>query len=105
MNMLTRYFTLTFLLAVTSACSLGKFQAENQAVKLQNPSDVADCTLLGTVTEKSRDRWASARTDKKIATEVLDLARSEAAKLGGNTLVEKTALIMGSQTFTVYSCT
>ena len=105
MRMLIRYFTLTVLLVATSACSLGMFQTENQAVKLLNAADVADCKLLGTVTEKSRDRWASARTDKKIATEVLDLARREAAKLGGNTVVEKTALIMGRQTFTVYSCT
>lgn len=105
MRMVTRYFMLTFVLAATSACTLGTFQSEAHAVELRNETDLADCKLLGTVTKKSRDRWASARTDKKIATEVLDLARSEAAKLGGNTLVEKTTLIMGRQTFTVYSCT
>lgn len=104
MRMLTRYFMITVALAVTSGCTLGTFQSETHAVELRNETDVADCKLLGTVTKKSRDRWTPARTDKKIATEVRDLARQEAANLGGNTLVEKTALIMGRQTFTVYSC-
>ena len=71
---------------------------------MRSEVDVADCKLLGTTTEKTNDRWASARNDKKVATEVLTLARNEAARMGGNTLVEKTELVMGRQTFTVYSC-
>lgn len=105
MRMLTRYFTITVLLTATSACStLERLQAEGQSVKLSEQADVTDCKLLGTVTEKTRDRWTQARNDIKIATELRDLARQEAANLGGNTLVEKTEIIMGSQTFTVYNC-
>ena len=106
MHMLTRYFTITVLLTAASACStLEKLQNQGQTVKLSEQADVTDCKLLGTVTEKTRDRWTQARNDIKITTEVRDLARKEAAKLGGNTIVEKTELIMGSQTFTVYNCT
>lgn len=105
MRMLTRFFTLTVVLTATSACTLGNFQPDAEAVKLRNGADVADCKLLGTTTEKTRDRWAPSRSDKKVANEVLALARNEAANIGGNTLVEQTALVMGRQTFTIYSCT
>ena len=104
MHMITRYFTLTIVLAAISACSLEPFKTEGQSVQLLNETDVADCKMLGTVTEKSRDRWASTRTDEKITLEVLNLARNDALDMGGNTLVEKTELIMGRQTFTVYNC-
>ena len=106
MRLLSRFFTLTAVLVATSACTLGNFnfQPEAETVELRNEADVADCTLLGTTTEKTKDRWAPTRSDKKVAIELLTLARNEAIQMDGNTVVETTELVMGRQTFAIYSC-
>lgn len=104
MHILARCLLTSVTITVLSACTLGNFQSEYEAVQLLTEADVTDCELIDTITEKSSDRWASTRTDPKIVNELLTLARREAIKLGGNTIVEKSELILGRQTFTIYNC-
>jgi hypothetical protein len=104
MHVLTRFLVVSVSLVATSACTLGNFEPKSEAVKLLAQADVSQCDFIDTVTPKSRDRWASTRTDPKIANELLTLARRDALGLGGNTVVEQSELIMGRQTFAIYNC-
>ncbi|MBR9910271.1 MAG: DUF4156 domain-containing protein [Gammaproteobacteria bacterium] len=73
-------------------------------VELLSSADVAECMLLGTATGKAKSRWSASRTDMSAVNEARAMARREAVYIGGNVLVEKSALLNGRQTFSVYSC-
>lgn len=105
MSHLNRFIALSAILLSVSACSWVKVQPGAEAVSLRTGAEVADCKYLGTATGKTKARVGIiARSEKKVASEVFNLARNEAASIGGNTLVEKTALQDGRQTFDVYRC-
>ena len=94
----------TLALSAISACTLGSFESKSAAVVLLPEADVMQCKFIDTVTHKSSDRWAPSRTDVKITNELLTLARKDAFALGGNTVVKKSAIALGRQTFSVYNC-
>ena len=99
------FFSIPALLMTMSACDLINARSDElKAVELRSKADVADCKSLGTTTAEAKDRWQNARNDYKTATTVLAKARAEAVSLGGNALVEKTALLNSRQTFSVYDC-
>ena len=99
-----RLFTTSALLMVMSACDSINVRPEAEAVVLRSNADVADCKLLGTAKGKAKDKWLISRSDNKTAIEVFNMARKEAANIGGNVLVKKTALVNSRQTFLVYDC-
>lgn len=100
-----RLFAISALLMTMSGCDLIEARsAKLQAVEVRSKADVADCELLGTTTAKAKDRWLNARNDYKTVNEVLSKAQEEAIDIGGNVLVEKTALVNSRQTFSVYDC-
>ena len=93
------------LLLLPLACTWVKVQPGAENVVLKTEAEVGQCKLLGTATGKTRASVGFvSRSDRKVNTEVLNLARNEAASIGGNTLVTKTDLVDGRQTFSVYSC-
>jgi len=105
MNNLNRFIALGAILLAVSACSWVKLQPGAEAVSLRSSAEVAACKYLGTATGKTKARVSIiSRSENKVATEVYNLARNEAVSIGGNALVEKTALHDGRQTFDVYRC-
>lgn len=86
------------------ACSWVKLQPGADAVTVRTLQEVGSCKYLGTATGKTRARVLIARSDRKVAQEVLDLARNEALNIGGNTLVPRGERVDGRQTFAVYLC-
>lgn len=79
-------------------------QAEMVSVA-EAAADVASCKQLGSasVSVKHKVGFVSRATDK-VARELETLARNEAARMGGNRILEKSAPNEGQQQFTVYQC-
>jgi D-serine dehydratase len=76
-----------------------------KTVRTTTIDEVARCSKLVTTTVNTLHKVGFLnRDDYKLRTELNDLARNEATKLGGNTLVAMTKPAQGSQTFAVYRC-
>ena len=86
-------------------CTWVKVSQEGKAVRTVKIDQVASCNKLATTTVKTTHKVGFVnRDDYKLRTELNDLARNEAAKLGGNTMVAITQPEQGAQTFAVYNC-
>ncbi|MBR9913149.1 MAG: DUF4156 domain-containing protein [Gammaproteobacteria bacterium] len=91
--------------AMITGCSWVKVAPEARDIPLKTMAEVGQCKYLGTATGKTKAKvTVISRNDKKVAKEVLDLARNEALSMSGNTLVAKGDLVDGRQTFAVYRC-
>ena len=92
------------LLASTS-CTYVSLTPAAESVELTQAAAVTGCEQVGTASASTRDRvWMFARSAKKIRTELSTLARNEAVKLGGNTVVPSSEIQEGKQSFDVYLC-
>jgi hypothetical protein len=97
-------FTVSVLLVAICSCEGINIRPGAEPVVLRSSTDVAECELLGTTTGKARNKWSTSSAGMKVIIEVRNMARNEAARIGGNVLVEKTELVNSRQTFWVYNC-
>jgi len=65
---------------------------------------VESCQKLGKVNTKVVSKVVFSRDTEKIAGELADLARNEAALMGGNTIVPISGINDGRCSFGVYQC-
>jgi len=98
--------SLLAIVCLTSACSWVKVSEQGSTVAVANIANVRGCDKMSTVTVTVKDNYIGSmkRDPKKVATELTNLARNEAAKSGGNTIVPVTQVKDGSQDFDVYTC-
>ncbi len=88
-----------------TACTWVKLSSEAEQVRIVEAVHVANCKFAGTTTVSVKsDVISFKRNPEKIKTELETLARNEAIKLKGDTLVEDTDIQDGEQTFKVYKC-
>lgn len=88
-----------------SACQWVKPTEAGDNVALVKTNHVVDCEKIGATTANVKDRVGFvARKDRKVSEELVVLAKNEAAKLGGDSIVALTEENDGSQTFEVYAC-
>lgn len=105
MNQRKNAAILLLLAGTVTACTWVEPDAMGAQVALVNASVADSCTRLGTTTATTREEVGILdRSDKKVAAEVLALARNSAAEMGGNTIVEDGKLEEGAQRFIVYRC-
>jgi hypothetical protein len=79
--------------------------AAGRQVTVATPSEAAICTRVGSTTANAISEIVFVeRGSSKLQTELIDLARNEAADMGGNTIVPETPIAEGRQTFGVYRC-
>ncbi|TDF42326.1 DUF4156 domain-containing protein [Alteromonadaceae bacterium M269] len=99
-------FALPFLFTLFGAgCTYVKTDAAAQNIVLANESRVQNCQRLGTASAGVKaDIIGINRKEQKVASELLALARNEAANMGGDTLVASSGIEGGKQRFTVYKC-
>ena len=104
--MLTSLVRLSVLLGMAAAagCTWIKLTDAGAAVAQGSSAQVADCTLVGTVSSSTQDRVLLKRGRGKVAEELIVLARNEAATLGGDTIVPDGPMVDGRQDFRVYRC-
>ena len=96
---------LVLVLLFLSACTWVDLAPEAESVRIVEAVHVANCKMVGTTTVSVRSDVASFKRDaEKIKTELETLARNEAIRLKGDTLVAATEIQDGEQTFKVYKC-
>jgi Domain of unknown function (DUF4156) len=103
--MTTRLVAIIAACALIQSCAWVDLSEAGKKVRTTTIDEVASCSKLATITVNTAYKVGFLnRDDYKLRTELNDLARNEAAKLGGNTLVAMTKPEKGSQAFGVYVC-
>ncbi|WP_096084549.1 DUF4156 domain-containing protein [Agaribacterium haliotis] len=93
------------LITLTTACTWVKPQEGADNVALVKDSHVANCERLGKVNVAVKhDVVGLERKRSKVAEELLTLAKNEAVKMDGDSLVSLAEPEQGSQPFAVYRC-
>ena len=104
----TRYLRLAIALAdaciAASACTWVKVSPAGARVAVRTADQVANCKYIGVASGTTIANALGRRDPRKLEEEVTALAKNEAAKIGGNVIVAKSALLAGTQDFTVYLC-
>ena len=100
--------SLLFVVAIptlSSACTWVKVSDDGTGVAVANMANVRNCEKLRNVNVKVKASVGPIdRNADKVATELANLARNEAASFGGDTVVPTSSVENGSQTFAVYKC-
>lgn len=87
-------------------CAWVDLTPDGELVRKVDLSEAAPCKKIGETTVSVLARVIGInRGKKKVAGELLTLARNSAAEMGGNTLVPISEISNGEQTFAVYRCT
>jgi len=96
---------LATLVALLHACTWVKTTPDGAKVRVAQASEVRNCASKGEVTASLKSRvGAFERKPGKVAGELEALARNEAATMGGDTIVAKSLVNEGRQSFDVFSC-
>ena len=96
---------LGLVVLLLSACSWVKMTPEGEEVTVAKAAHVANCKFAGTTTVSVKSDIASFKRDaEKMKTELETLARNEANKLKGDTIVPVSEIKDGEQTFKIYKC-
>ena len=101
---MTRPLFITFIAGCLSACSFVQLSDAGAQVAQMEPADVANCTSIGEVSSRTRDKVVVSRGDAKVREELTVLARNEAAGLGANAIVPIGEPENGEQRFRAYRC-
>lgn len=94
------------LAVFSSGCSWVKVSEDGGSVAVANAANVRNCKKISTVNVKVKDNFVGSmkRDPNKVAQELTNMARNEAAAGGGNTIVPASAVKDGRQSFDVYTC-
>jgi hypothetical protein len=93
------------LVAMLNACTWVKVTPGGQKVLVSDGTGVSNCESKGEVLSKLKSRVAGVeRNATKVKGELETLARNEASKMSGDTIVAKSNVRDGEQTFAVYRC-
>ena len=91
--------------AFMTACTWVKPTPQGKNVAVTGPSSTRTCTLLREVSVSVTSKvWFYKRNEDKVASELVTLARNEAANISGDTIIATTAVQDGHQTFKVFNC-
>ncbi len=90
---------------VLSSCTWVKVTPNGESVRLvQSAKAVEPCKRIGKVNTKVVSEVVFNRDPEKVASELADLARNEAALMRGDTIVPASEIIDGRRSFDVYQC-
>ena len=99
-----RWIGILLASALLSACSFVKVSEPGKAVELKTASEVEHCEVKGTTNAQVLGKIIFKRVEASMASELADLARNQAAEMGGDTIVSTSAVVDGKQSFAVYKC-
>lgn len=110
-NMIDRYAVtrgvlLTLAFGFVTACSSWvQLSPEAENVSLLTTSQVSQCQRAGTANVNALDEIGFIdRSATRLQDELVKLAKNEAARLGGNSIVPESTIAEGQQTFGVFRC-
>lgn len=88
-----------------TACAWVAPNVDSQWVALVKPQAVMGCRQIGETTSKTVSKVVLVnRSDVKQQNELITLAKNQAAVMAGDTIVAKSPMQDGEQTFKVYDC-
>ncbi|GJM12927.1 MAG: hypothetical protein DHS20C12_13300 [Pseudohongiella sp.] len=98
------------LLMVISAvtligCTWVQLTSEGESVSLLSADRTGNCERIGRATAQTLGSIVTVeRGGQRLQTELLTLARNEAGRMGGNTVVPESLIDNGQQDYGVYIC-
>ena len=99
-----------FLLAAIAAtalssCTWVQLTAQGEGVSLAGVDRIGNCDRIGRATSKTLGSIVTVeRGGGRLQEELLTLARNEAGRMGGNTVIPESLIDNGQQDFGVYNC-
>jgi len=100
-----KIITVLTLLPALHACTWVKPTPEGAKVVVSDSTGIKKCVPKGELTSTLKSRvGAFERNATKVAGELETLASNEAVLMGGDTIVAKSDIQDGRQTFAVYQC-
>ncbi len=93
------------VISFVTSCTWVKVTSQGESVRmLQSARSLESCKKLGNVNSKVVSQEVFDRDAEKVAGELADLARNEAALMGGDTIVPVSNIVDGRRSFAVYQC-
>lgn len=100
-----KFITLLMLTAGLQACTWVKATPDGENVVVAQAAGIDNCVRKGEVESVLKSRVAGVeRNATKVAGELETLARNEASRMGGDTIVAESNIRDGKQTYGVYLC-
>ena len=88
-----------------TGCATFELTEAGKKVRVLDPQEVSSCRKLGeTSTSTTAYALGLERPIETITSELEDLARNSAGRMGGDTIVPLTVISEGQQSFEVYKC-
>ena len=99
-------FLLVAIAAIAlTGCTWVQLTAEGENVSLAGVDVIGNCERIGRATAKTLGKIVAVqRGGGRLQEELLTLARNEAGRMGGNTVVPESLINDGEQDFGVYNC-
>ncbi|WP_321276384.1 DUF4156 domain-containing protein [Thiomicrorhabdus indica] len=99
-------FLIVFIVGmISSGCTWIKEVPESNTVRLMTIGDIQSCEKLGEIKTSVLDKVGFIERDKETVVEnLVMLAKNEAVKLGGDTIVPASNLKDGEMRFWLYQC-
>ena len=105
MNTHAKLIASLILASLLAACNWVDVSSEGQSVRLLTQEQAASCNRIGTTTSTTTSSILIVqRGSETVQNELIDLARNEAALMGGNAIVASSTVQDGRQSFVVYVC-
>ncbi len=95
---------ITLQISLLGGCTWIKLTEGGANVSTASHAEVMNCQKVGMVSTNTKDKVVVNRSDSKVREELLVLARNEAARLGGDTIVPEAPPRAGEQDFAAYRC-
>lgn len=91
--------------ALAAGCTWVKPSAKSHEIMLLTPNQVVNCVKKGITTSQTLSKITVVpRSNDKVFSELVMLAKNEAVILGGDAVVTEGLMDGGRQTFGVYRC-
>ncbi len=88
-----------------SGCTFNKVTEEAQHILLVNPKHVSECERLGKTIVQMKSSFIGINVPRAtVENELRNIAKNDAASMGGDTIVALTEIEAGVQTFQIYRC-
>lgn len=90
---------------ILSSCAWVKVTSQGESVRLVHSAKAVElCKKVGRVNAKVASHVIFNRNADKVAGELADLARNEAALMNGDTIIPISEIVDGRRSFSVYQC-
>ncbi|MEQ8954664.1 MAG: DUF4156 domain-containing protein [Gammaproteobacteria bacterium] len=100
-----RFIIAPIAMVFLASCTWVSLTTAGEGVRVAQASEVNGCQRLGNATAQTRSRVTVVdRSNERVQQELTILARNEAGRMGGNTIVPDSVIEGGGQNFSVYNC-